>query len=66
MAMSFDNIRVGKRYKLTNFGDVSEFQVQKAKGLNDFLLKDLTSLEYYSLSDLVKYGKGKDYDLEEI
>jgi hypothetical protein len=66
MAMSFDNIRVGKRYRLTNYGDVSEFQVQKVKGHNDFELKDLTTLEYYLLSDLVKYGKGKDYDLNEI
>jgi len=66
MAMSFDNIRVGRRYRLTNFGEVSEFQVQKAKGRNDFELKDITTLEHYSLSDLVKYGKGKDYDLNEI
>lgn len=64
--MSFDNIRVGRRYRLTNFGEVSEFQVQKAKGRNDFELKDITTLEHYSLSDLVKYGKGKDYDLNEI
>lgn len=66
MAMSFDTIRVGKRYRLVNYGEINEFQVMKVKGVNDFMVKDLTTLEYYLLSDLVKYGKGKDYDLDEI
>ena len=66
MAMSFDNLRVGKRYRLQNYGEVNEFQVQKVKDANDFTVKDLTTLEYYSLSELVKYGKGKDYELDEI
>jgi len=66
MAMSFDNIRVGRRYRLVNYGEVNEFIVEKVKGINDFMLKDITSLERYPLSDLVKYGKGKDFDLYEL
>jgi hypothetical protein len=64
--MSFDNIRVGKKYWLKNFGEKTEFQVQKAIGNNDYLLKDLYSLEVFKLSDLVKYGLGKDFELDEI
>jgi hypothetical protein len=64
--MSFDNIRVGKKYWLRNYGEKTEFQVQKSLGGNDFILKDLNSLEVYRLSDLVKYGKGKDFELDEI
>ena len=64
--MSFDNMRVGRRYRLINYGEVNEFIVEKVKGINDFILKDLNTLERYPLSDLVKYGKGKDYDLDEL
>lgn len=64
--MSFDTLRVGKRYRLKNFGEVMEFQVEEAKGNNNFSVKDLHTLERYELRDLVKYGKGKDFDLYEM
>jgi hypothetical protein len=65
MAMSFDSLRVGKRYILRNLGEKNEFQVQERKSDNDFIVKDIYTLEVYSLKDLIRYGKGKDYDLYE-
>ena len=32
----------------------------------DFKVKDLMTLEVFLLSDLVRYGKGGDYELQEI
>jgi hypothetical protein len=65
MAMSFDSLRVGKKYILKNLGERNEFQVQERKNNDDFIVKDIYSLEIYNLKDLIKYGKGKDYDLYE-
>lgn len=66
MSMSFDALRVGKRYYLTNFGERFEFQIQERKENDNFLVKDLNTLEHYELKDLIKYGVGKDYELYEL
>ena len=66
MSLAFSNMRVGKKYVLTNYGDVSEFEVIETLKRIDFKLKDLHTLELYHLSDLVKFGKGKDYSLWEL
>jgi hypothetical protein len=65
LTMSFDNLRVGKHYRLTNYGDVSEFAVLEVLE-EDFLLKDLLSLDTYYLSKLVEYGTSDDFDIEEL
>ena len=66
MSLAFSSIRVGKKYRLTNFGDIAEFEVLEVLQGNDFKLKDLHTLELYDMADLIKYGKGKDYSLWEI
>lgn len=66
MAISFDNLRRGKNYVLQNYGEVFEFQVMEMPEEGEYRVKDLTTLETYLLSDLIKYGKGKDYDLTEL
>lgn len=66
MAASIDTLRVGKKYYLKNFGEVSEFQILESTGENDFKVKDLTTLEVYYLSDLIKYGRSDDFELDEI
>jgi hypothetical protein len=65
MPISLDVLRTAKKYRMVNFGEKFEFQILKITE-NDFLVKDLNSLEEYYLMDLIRYGKGKDYDLEEI
>ncbi|WP_299821960.1 hypothetical protein [uncultured Pontibacter sp.] len=66
MAISVDNLRRGKKYRLTNYGEQFEFQVMDIADEEVFVLKDLHTLDLYKLHDLVKYGKGKDFDLEEM
>ena len=66
MSLAFGSIRVGKKYCLTNFGEVSEFEVLETVGRTDFRLKDIHTLEKYSMKDLIKFGRGSDYSLWEI
>lgn len=64
--LSFDTLRTGKRYRLINFGETHEFVVENVMGNGDFKVKDLLTLERYRLKELISYGKGKDFNLEEI
>ena len=64
--ISFDVLRTGKKYRLINHGERHEFTIESILPNGDFLVKDILTLETYHLKDLVKYGKGKDYLLEEI
>ena len=64
LTMSFDNLRVGKQYRLSNYGEVSEFEVLEVLEGKDFMVKDLLSLDTYRLSKLVAYGTSKDFDIE--
>ena len=66
MAISIDNLRRGKKYRLRNYGEEFEFQVVEMPEEGIYKVKDLTTLDIYLLHDLVKYGKGKDYDLDEL
>lgn len=65
-ALSFDVLRTGKKYRLINFGEKHEFVIENILTNGDFKVKDLFTLERYHLKDLIRYGKGKDYTLEEI
>ena len=64
--LSFDVLRVGKKYSLVNFGDRYEFQIEKIMVNGDFNVKDLTTLERYQLKDTIKFGKGKDFEIREL
>ena len=64
--LSFDVLRTGKKYRLINYGDKHEFVVESVLGNGDFKVKDLLALERFRLKELITYGKGKDYMLEEI
>lgn len=64
--MSFDNIRIGKKYYLCNYGEESRFEVLERLSDENYRVKDLTSLDIYELHDLVKYGISDDFELEEV
>ena len=66
MPISVDVLRIGKNYYLYNHGERYEFKVLESLNGQDFRLKDLYSLEEYCLNDLLQFGKGQDYDLEEL
>lgn len=64
--LSFSALRVGKKYRLVNHGEVHDFEIEKALGNNDFKVKDLLTLERFRLKELIAYGKGEDFEVEEI
>ena len=66
MPLALDNLRVGRIYRLVNKGEVRKIEVMARLSGEDFFVKDLDTLEYYTLYELLQWGKGKDYDLEEL
>ena len=66
MAQSFNNLRVGKKFKLTNFGESFDFEVLEIMGNGDCKLKDVNTLESYTLYSLILLGKGEDFNIDEI
>ena len=42
------------------------FEVETILVNHDFKVKDLFTLERYHLKDLIKFGKGKDFEITEI
>ena len=66
MPLSFDVLRVGKKYTLVNFGERFDFEIERILSNGDFKVKDLHTLEYYLLKEHIKFGKGKDFDVREF
>jgi len=65
MSIAFNNISTNKDYVLTNFGERFEFTVLEICPENEFLLKDLNTLESYKMSELLQSGKGRDFSIWE-
>lgn len=63
--LSFDVLRVGKRYYLINFGDRYEFEIERIL-INDFKVKDIHTLERYHLKEVLQFGRGKDFEIREL
>ncbi|MBN3582104.1 hypothetical protein JYB64_06875 [Algoriphagus aestuarii] len=66
MAIALDNLRVGRVYQMTNQGEVRKLQIIDRLEADNFKVKDLDTLEFYTIFELLQWGKGKDYDLDEI
>jgi len=64
--LSFDVLRVGKKYRLVNFGDTYEFEIERILTNGDFKVKDLLTLERYMLKDTIKFGKGNDFEIRDL
>jgi hypothetical protein len=64
--LSFGALRIGKKYFLINFGDRYEFLLETMLPNGDFKVKDLHTLERYTIKDLIKFGKGKDFEIREL
>jgi hypothetical protein len=64
--LSFDVLRTGKKYRLINFGETHEFEIESILQNGDFRVKDILTLERFFLKELIRYGKGKDFMLEEL
>jgi hypothetical protein len=66
MALALDNLRVGRFYRLVNQGEIRRIEVMSRISGENFKVKDLDTLEFYTLHELLQWGRGKDYDIEEI
>lgn len=64
--LSLDVLRVGKRYRVTNYGDRHEFEIEERLASGDFKVKDIHTLERYVLSEIYRFGKGKDFEIRDI
>jgi len=64
--LSFDVLRNGKKYRLVNHGEQHDFVIEYIMIDGDFKVKDLHTMERYLLKDLIKYGKGKDFELRDL
>jgi len=64
--LAFTSMRVGESYKLVNYGETSEFKLVEVLNRYDYLLRDIHTLEQYNMSDLIKFGKGGDFELREL
>lgn len=65
MPIALDNLRVGRVYKFVNQGEIRTIEIMSRLSGDNFKIKDLDTLEYYTIHELLQWGKGKDYDLEE-
>ncbi|NVK48419.1 MAG: hypothetical protein HWE09_01530 [Cyclobacteriaceae bacterium] len=66
MPIALDNLRVGRKYLFVNQGEVRYLEIMARLNGDNFKVKDLETLEYYTMEELLRWGKGKDYELEEI
>ncbi|MBK7651954.1 MAG: hypothetical protein IPJ20_16205 [Flammeovirgaceae bacterium] len=64
--LSFDVLRVGKKYRLVNHSDKYDFEIERILVNGDFKVKDLHTLERYLLKDTIKFGRGKDFEIREL
>ncbi|MEM6736287.1 MAG: hypothetical protein AAF620_09490 [Bacteroidota bacterium] len=64
--LAFSSMRVGKKYRLINYGEKTDFVLKEVSVNNEYKVQDLHSMEEFFMSELTKYGKGEDFELREI
>lgn len=64
--LSLDVLRVGKRYRVVNYGDSHEIVIEEKLGNGDFRVKDLHTLERFVLSEIYRFGKGRDFEIRDL
>jgi hypothetical protein len=64
--LSFGVLRNGKKYWLRNHGERHEFEIEYILDDGNFRVKDLLTLERYLLKDLIQFGKGNDFEIQEL
>ena len=64
--LSFGVLRVGKKYRLINYNDRYDFEIETILENGDFKVKDIHTLEHYLLKDVLKFGKGKDFEIRDL
>ena len=60
------DLQTGHSYIIRNYGEEVEFEVVDIRADGDIKARHLHTLEIFLLSEITRYGKGKDFDLQEI
>ena len=66
MPLSLDRLQVGHRYTLRNYDEIVQFEIIRRTAELDYQVKQLDTLEVFPLSELIRFGKGEDFELLEI
>ena len=66
MPLALDNLRVGRIYNFVNYGEERQIVVLARLSGKNFKVKDLATLEIYELDELLRWGVGPDYDIDEV
>ncbi|MCH7415548.1 hypothetical protein MM213_18750 [Belliella sp. R4-6] len=66
MAIALDNLRVGRVYEFRNMGENRKLEVISRISGSNFKVKDLDTTEIYTIEELLRWGVGKDYELDEL
>ncbi|MBW3466749.1 hypothetical protein [Arthrospiribacter ruber] len=66
MAIALDNLRVGRVYDFQNNGERRRLEILARLSGTNFKVKDLDTTEVYTIEELLEWGKGKDYELDEV
>ncbi|MCH6199229.1 hypothetical protein MMU07_06555 [Aquiflexum sp. LQ15W] len=65
MAIALDNLRVGRVYSFSNMGEKRKLEILARLSGDNFKVKDLDTTEIYTIEELLRWGKGKDYELDD-
>ena len=66
MPLSLDRLQVGHRYTIRNYDEVVEFEIIRRIAEYDYQVKQLDTLERFPLSELIRFGKGTDFEIQEL
>lgn len=66
MALALSSLQTGHTYIIKNYGEEVEFQVVDIRSDGEVQVRNLHSMDIFLLSEITRYGKGKDYDLREL
>ena len=66
MPLALSSLQTGHSYIIKNYGEEVEFQVVDIRSDGEVQVRNKYSMEIFLLSEITRYGKGKDYDLQEL
>lgn len=64
--LTFNVLRVGKKYRLLNYRERTDFIVEEILGNDNFRIKDIHTMEILFMNDLIKFGKGMDFEIRDF
>jgi hypothetical protein len=64
--LSFSSLRVGEKYTLVNYGEEFQFELIEIVSSEEFVLKDVNTMEVYKMSELINLGKGDDLEIRDL